>query len=437
MAAALPGLGAVRGLVALVLTTEGCDAAGPGGDGSYGVPAPTAATNTGETLLALPPGFRYTVFGRTGDPMTDMLLTPGFHDGMAAFHVGSELRLVRNHEVRTVGSPLVASGPNYDDQASGGTTTLVVDPATRTLLRSFVSLSGTSTNCAGGPTPWGSWITCEETTAGPMTGYDQPHGFCFEVSAAADAPVTPVALTAMGRFVHEALAIDPQTGIVYLTEDRNAAGLYRFIPDTPGTLAAGGQLQMLAIAQQAGYDTRTGQTRLAPLPVSWVDIADPNPPNAETTAGAVNAQGLALGAATFGRLEGAWFGGGRLYVNATSGGDAGLGQVWEYQPASTGGSLRLLYESPSSDVLLQPDNLCVSPRGNGIVICEDGTGVRHLRGLTTDGRIFEFARNAVPGFEDREFAGATFSPDGQTLFVNIQAPGLTFAIWGEWSRGAL
>lgn len=435
MAAALPGLGAVRGLVALVLT-QACDAAGPGGDGSYGVPAPSPAANTGETLLALPPGFQYTVFGRTGDTMSDMRPTPGSHDGMAAFQVGAELRLVRNHEVRAVGSPLV-SGTSYDNQATGGTTTLVVDPVTRALQRSFVSLSGTSTNCAGGPTPWGSWITCEETTAGPLTGFDEPHGFCFEVQAAADGPVTPVPLTAMGRFVHEAVAVDPVTGIVYLTEDRNAAGLYRFIPDTPGNLAAGGQLQMLAIANQTGYDTRTGQTRLSVLPVSWVDIADPNPPNAESTASAVNAQGLALGAATFGRLEGAWFGNGRLYVNATSGGDAGLGQVWEYQPASTGGSLRLLYESPSIDVLLQPDNLCVSPRGRGLVICEDGTGVRHLRGLTTDGRIFEFARNAVPGFEDREFAGATFSPDGQTLFVNIQAPGLTFAIWGDWARGAL
>jgi hypothetical protein len=194
---------------------------------------------------------------------------------------------------------------------------------------------------------------------------------------------------------------------------------------------------MLAITGQTGYDTRTGQTRLTDLPVSWVDIADPVPADAETNAGAVRAQGLALGAARFARLEGAWFGGGRLYVNATSGGDRALGQVWEYLPAAGGGTLRLLYESLGAGDLSGPDNLCVSPRGEGLVLCEDGSGVQHLRGLTRDGRIFDFARNAVSGWTEEEFAGATFSPDGQTLFVNIQRPGITFAIWGDWSRGAL
>jgi secreted PhoX family phosphatase len=194
---------------------------------------------------------------------------------------------------------------------------------------------------------------------------------------------------------------------------------------------------MLAITGQTGYDTRTGQTRLTELPVSWVTIADPNPAGAETNDAAVRAQGLALGAARFARLEGAWFGAGRLYVNATSGGNAGLGQVWEYTPAAGGGTLRLLFESTAAADLASPDNLCVSPRGQGLVLCEDGTGVQHLRGLTRDGRIFDFARNAVAGSTDQEFAGATFSPDGQTLFVNIQTPGLTFAIWGDWSRGAL
>ena len=439
VAAALPGLGAVRGLAALALT-QGCRQSAAPGDGSYGTPVPTPSNNTAESLLELPPGFQYTVFGRTGDLMTNGAPTPGSHDGMAAFQVGAHIRLVRNHErVSPVGSgnALAPGGPSYDANAPGGTTTLVVDPTTRTLVGSHVSLSGTANNCAGGPTPWGSWITCEETVVGPATGFAQPHGYCFEVSAAANTPVTPVALTAMGRFVHEAIAIDPATGIVYLTEDRSEAGLYRFIPTTPGTLSAGGQLQMLAITGQSGYDTRTGQTRLTALPVSWVTIADPNPAAAETNDAAVRAQGLALGAARFGRLEGAFFGSGRLYVNSTNGGNAGLGQVWEYTPATGGGTVRLLFESTAAADLASPDNLCVSPRGQGLVLCEDGTGVQHLRGLTSDGRIFDFARNAVLGSTDQEFAGATFSPDGQTLFVNIQTPGLTFAIWGDWNRGAL
>lgn len=436
IAAALPGLGAVRGLAALGFTA-GCREPASVVDGAYGTPVPTPAANTGESLLELPPGFQYTVFGRTGATMTDGRATPGRHDGMAAFQVGGELRLVRNHEMRNAGAALVSGGPSYDANAPGGTTTLVIHPTTRALVSSFVSLSGTSMNCAGGPTPWGNWITCEETVGGPASGFTQPHGYCFEVSAAANAPVTPAALTAMGRFVHEAIAVDPASGIVYLTEDQPEAGLYRFIPTTPGTLAAGGQLQMLAIVGQAGYDTRTGQTRAVDMPVSWVGIADPDPADAETNAGAVRAQGLALGGAKFGRLEGAWFGGGKLYVNSTSGGDAGLGQVWEYTPAAGGGTLRLLFESTTPEDLARPDNLCVSPRGQGLVLCEDGTGVQHLRGLTREGRIFDFAHNAVPGAVEEEFAGATFSPDGETLFVNIQTPGLTFAIWGDWRRGAL
>ena len=91
-----------------------------------------------------------------------------------------------------------------------------------------------------------------------------------------------------------------------------------------------------------------------------------------------------------------------------------------------------------------PDNITVSPRG-GIVICEDGGGQQYLRGLTQRGEIFDFALNTV---NDREFAGATFSPDGETLFVNSQGdtsgpgrpeiePGMTFAIWGPWEEGAL
>jgi secreted PhoX family phosphatase len=438
MAAALPGLGALGGLPALAC--RGRDVQTGSVAGGYGPLARTTAENAGTVLLELPRGFRYTAFGRTGDPLSDGRDTPPWHDGMAAFQVGAEVRLVRNHERRNPvgpGQALSPAGPSYDPHAPGGTTTLVVDPVTRELRRSFVSLSGTSTNCAGGPTPWGTWISCEETTAGPASGYREAHGYCFEVSAAADRPVTPVPLRAMGRFVHEAVAIDPTTGIVYLTEDAREAGWYRFLPHRPRDLAAGGRLQMLAIRDRPGHDLRRGQTALAELPVSWVDIADPDPAGAETDPAAVRLQGAALGGATFARLEGAWAGDGRIFVNATAGGDAGLGQVWEYRPAPDGGALRLLFESPSRQVLGSPDNLCVSPRGQGLILCEDGEGVQRLHGLTRAGTIFPFARNAIPGAETMEFAGATFSPDGETLFVNVQTPGVTFAIWGDWSRGAL
>ena len=407
-------------------------------DGGYGPLQPAAAVNTGEVLLALPEGFSYTAFGATGVLMTDGKSTPPRHDGMAAFAVGSELRLVRNHEVGRQPEPSI--GPpeaSYDPVASGGTTTLVIEPATRLPLRDFVSLSGTLINCAGGPTPWGSWISCEETTAGPAAGFQKPHGYCFEVRAAQNGPEPCTPLAAMGRFVHEAVAVDPGTGIVYLTEDRPAAGLYRFLPERPGDLAQGGRLQMLAIRGAPGYDTRTGQRQFQELRVAWVEIGDPDPLDAERDASLVYLQGSIGGGATFGRLEGAWYGNGRIYVNSTSGGDARLGQVWEYRPGKDGGRLRLLFESPSADVLQSPDNVCVSPRGHGLVLCEDGAGEQFMRGLTRDGKVFDFARNMVPGSETAEFAGATFSPDQQTLFVNVQTPGITFAIWGPWRRGAL
>jgi len=171
--------------------------------------------------------------------------------------------------------------------------------------------------------------------------------------------------------------------------------------------------------------------------VSWVDINKPDPPDAETSVDAVYRQGFALGAATFARLEGCWYGADSIFFTSTSGGDKRLGQVWQYTPQGKDkGELKLIFESPEEAVLDMPDNLCVSPNG-GLILCEDGNNEHFVRGLTRDGRIFDVAKNILPGFEGEEFAGATFSPDGQTLFVNIQTPGITLAIWGPWERGAL
>jgi secreted PhoX family phosphatase len=448
------GAAALQGLVARRALAENPYArlqALPG-EGGYGPLYPTPSRNTNETFLELPKGFSYTVLGKTGALMTDGNPTPRAHDGMAAFAGDGVLRLVRNHEINNgKGSPGAAIGgaaPAYDYSAGGGTTTLVIDPATREIIRDFVSLNGSLHNCAGGPTPWGSWITCEETTLGTdiirdeernreWGGFDKNHGYCFEVPAALDKPAAPVPLKGMGRFIHEAIAVDPATGIVYETEDRNPAGFYRFIPDRPGDLAAGGRLQMLAIRDRPQHDTRTGQRMGAVLPVTWVDIDDPDPANASTEPLAVHYQGYQRGGAVFSRLEGCWYGNGSIFFTATSGGDETLGQVWAYHPAADGsGTLKLLFESPNEDLLKGPDNVTVSPAG-GLVLCEDGGGVQLVRGLTPDGRIFDLARDIV-GIEHRgEFAGAAFSPDGQTLFLNMQRPGVTYAIWGPWREGAL
>jgi secreted PhoX family phosphatase len=421
----LRGTGAAVALAALMAGTAHAQPGRPGA-GGYGplVPAPG-----GELLL--PAGFSYVAFGRTGDIMSDGVPTPGAHDGMAAFDAGDGMvRLVRNHE-RGNGAPFAL--PAYDPTAAGGTTNLLFDTTAMALVSSFGSLSGTIRNCAGGPTPSGSWITCEET----FTGLDVPvpHGYNFEIPADATGPVTPVPLKAMGRFVHEAVCVDPATGIVYETEDRGTSGLYRFVPNNRDDLAAGGALEMLAVKDRPQYDTRTGQRTNGVLPVEWVLIDDPDPDSSDALA--VFNQGRAKGGATFARLEGAWWSDAddSAYVVSTSGGDLGAGQVFRYTPrGNSGGVLQLVFESTDRNQLESPDNITVSPRSGGLVLCEDGSGKDLVRGLSTGGEIFPLCETVAAG---SEWAGATFSPDGTVLFVNQQSPGTTYAITGPWENGAL
>jgi secreted PhoX family phosphatase len=263
-------------------------------------------------------------------------------------------------------------------------------------------------------------------------GFGERHGYCFEVPASSEQSVRPVPLKDMGCFQHEAIAVDPKTGIVYLTEDRPAAGFYRFIPRKKRQLAAGGRLQMLAVKQRPNFDTRTQQNAGIRLPVSWVDIANPDPPEAERDDLAVYKQGFAAGAATFARLEGCAYGKGRIFFDSTSGGDTKLGQVWEYAPKGEDqGVLTMLCQPTDPAVLNMPDNLCLTSKGS-VIICEDNSTSNHLRVMSGKGKLGTLAKNVMEGFENREFAGVTFSPDFKTLFVNIQVPGVTLAIWGPW-----
>lgn len=443
-------------LVGLLARAAG---AAPGGR-ALGSQAATRAGGYGPLRdlgeLWLPEGFRYVGFGRQGSPLA---LTrggpvvgtlPRGHDGMASFPAGAgRARLVRNHENRTQPSPL--GGGGYDPDRFGGTTTMefdVGDPADAgrdgaRFLGQWTSLRGTSTNCAGGPTPWRSWLTCEETVE---TVGGTPHGYVFDVPSAADGPVEAVPLRAMGRFVHEAVAVDPRTGIAYETEDRRiggegtGSGFYRFTP-TGLPYGTAGRLEMLAVKGRPNYDTSTGQRVGQVLPVTWVAVADPDPAGASGDSQAVFRQGWAEGGARFNRLEGAWYGDGSIFFISTNGGDPspggdpGLGQVWRYIPlGGSGGQLVLLVESRDADVMEAPDNITVSPRG-GLLVCEDGDGAQYLRGVTRDGRVFDFATHNLAG--SNEFAGANWSPDGEWLFVNVQEPGVTYAVTGPWRAGAL
>ncbi|HLS47013.1 MAG TPA: alkaline phosphatase PhoX [Gemmatimonadales bacterium] len=438
----------LQGLMACARATTAGDAGlrpavAGSGEGGYG-PLRSAGPE-----LALPAGFSYTVLTRTGKPMTDGTPTPGAFDGMAAFALpNGNVRLICNHENRDTARTARPKGDvskAYDARAGGCTTSLevrIAEGGAPEVVRDFISLNGTIVNCAGGPTPWQSWLTCEESVEGKSRGWEQEHGYIFEVPAAAESEVTPVPLKAMGRFIHEAVAVDPETGIVYETEDRLVAGFYRFIPSSRGVLAEGGRLEMLAIDDRPNYDTADGQQVGDTFGVHWVPIENPDPRGASGDSAAVFAQGFTRGAARFARLEGCWWGDDSVYFHSTNGGDAKLGQVWQYRPTGADrGELTLVFESPSADVLDYPDNVTVSPRG-GIVICEDGGGEQFIRGLTPDGRIFPFARNTL---NNTEFAGACFSPDGRTLFLNIMGSttdagtqqGATIAIQGPWENGAL
>jgi secreted PhoX family phosphatase len=461
----ISNLGVAAGTIALASSSLGKRAAAYAETGNlaefravgYGDLISTAAKNTGETFLALPKGFEYNVIGKKGDKLADGRVTPPLHDGMHTFKVGRELRIVRNHEVHNMKVPVanagMASANHYDVTCGGGTTTMVIDPKTRTIVRDFVSLSGTMINCCGGPTPWGSWVSCEETTLGPTVrtdskgvktgGYPKPHGYCFEVPASANSNLPPVPLKAMGRFVHEAIAVHRKTGIVYLTEDYIPAGFYRFLPNRNKRLAEGGVLQMLAIKDKPRYDTRTGQKAGTSFDATWVTIDNPDPAEADVDSTAVSKQGHAKGGAIFTRLEGCCScDDGNVFFDSTNGGDGKGGQIWRYTPTKKDeGRLTLMFESPDREVLDMPDNMCMKPKSSFLFVCEDsdyvgagGSPENFVRILTPDGRIADFAKNIIPKMERAEFAGTTFSPDGKTLFFNIQQLGATFAVWGDWSK---
>jgi secreted PhoX family phosphatase len=406
--------------------------------------------------FSLPADFRVVRFGKAGSMMSDGHRTPGFHDGTAAVDAGNgRISLLRNHEGEDPGRAL-GKAQAYDRVAQGGVTTSLFDTTTGELLGSSLVLNGTDNNCNGGMTPWGSWLSCEESTVGKGDGFEQPHGYVFEVPANATTPVDPVPIKAMGRFEHEATAFDPASGIVYMTEDNGdpGDGFYRYLPNKTGKLHEGGTLQMLCIQGRSRYDTATGQKVGRTLRTEWVTIKDPDPTDAEKHPQAVYVQGRERGAARFLGLEGASFSGGSVYFTASEAGDAERGQIWRYTPKTLKtGELTLLFESHSKSILDQPDSVAVSPRG-AVVLGEDGDGedidggTNYLRYLTPEGKLETFARNDQPmklhDYDDEapkqavgrsEWSGPCYSPDGQWLFVHLQYPGETFAITGPWEKG--
>jgi len=397
-------------------------------------------------VMDLPEKFTYKIVSTMGDIMDDGFYVPGAADGMATFKgPNGKTIVIRNHELNSNADPTMGpfdpdnvlidqidSALLYDEgtegiPALGGTTTFVYDTASQQLISQYLSLAGTLRNCAGGPTPWNTWISCEETTDLAGNGLAKDHGYVFQVPASVSPLIAPpVPIRAMGRFNHEAVAVDPETSIIYQTEDAHDSLIYRFIPLDSSNLEAGGKLQALQVVNMPSLDTRNWESQSATvgtkLNVMWIDLDEIEAPLDD-----LRIRGFAQGAAKFARGEGMWYGNGAVYFACTNGGRAKYGQIWKLTPSQN--TLELFIEPNDAGLIENADNLTVTPWGD-LIVCEDGSDEQFLVGVTPEGELYKFARNAV---SHSELAGATFSPDGTTLFVNIQHDGLTLAIWGPWT----
>lgn len=446
---------------------------------------PVADSSTGLKLLKLPQGFTYSSFGWTGDLMGDGTFTPDRHDGMAVVDYDLKTRtltLMRNHERGEVKDAVIGLGkaPIYDhygDSANesfgGGVTALMLRDGK--LVNSQAALGGTIYNCAGGATPWGSWLTCEEYVIGKnkqaleskLNASSGEHGYVFEVPAPRFGRASAKPIVDMGKMKHEAVAVDPNTGIVYLTEDNGPhSGFYRFIPNNKsqmiGALEEGGKLQMLKVVAQSNADLSSPTNGDRHL-VEWVTIDDPNLDLSGSQSGPYS-QGEVKGGAKFLRGEGCWYHKSVIYMVDTSAGASGKGVVWVYKPYAktinnTEGELVALFVSPGQETANNPDNITISPR-DGILFCEDGGSFTNHLGETVGSRLVAidsaglvsiFAENNIVinsiikskplidkgDYRGQEFCGACFDPLGKILFVNIQTPGITFAINGPWERVGL
>ena len=390
-------------------------------------------------MLDLPRGFSYRLLSSLGNAMTDGCTVPDKADGMGCFSLGNdEIVLIRNHELVPADDAggVLAKGFGTRDGAivPGGTTSIVLDATTLEVKREFRSLAGTIRNCSGGITPWGSWLTCEEAPTGPGQrfgeGLAENHGWVFEVPANATGLIDAVPLKAMGRFNHEAACVDPRTGIVYLSEDRDDSVLYRFVPTTPGRLGDGGLLQAMVV--EGLSDTRNWTSADMAVgsrhTVRWIDCGDVGSPNDD-----LRSRAAAKGAAVVARGEGIHTGTDEIFVCSTNGGQRKLGQIFRLVPG-TGGEpdqIELFFESQSKDQFNYGDNLTVGPNGH-LIVCEDQyTEVvdNHLRGITPDGRAYTLGRLRM----QTELAGGCFSPDGKWFFVNAYSPTRTLAITGPWA----
>ncbi|MGB0591154.1 MAG: alkaline phosphatase PhoX [Myxococcota bacterium] len=417
--------------------------------------------------LSLPKGFKYVIIQASGDPMSDGNRMPPQPDGMACFTDAlGRLVLLRNQElgdakfIKKWGAELmpypngVVPSPRHRDGVYGGVTRVVLDPAKLTrdfeqtpgkkstsIVTSNLVLAGTDKNCAGGVID-GGWVSCEESSA-------PGHGYAFMTRPSDDTLTPPRRIEAWGRFQREAVAQEPKTGVIYMTEDHADAVFYRFVPDTPSAPTGKGRVEALVIDGVPHTHPYTHSQGSTPVPLHWPQkktwearwIPVPDPAAKDEPC---REQAARLGATRFHRTEGITVDASGVWFVASTAGCSHGGQLFRYAPKTAKtGQLILEHEVQDRTLLSSPDNIVMTPWGE-LLLAEDnyetGGGVvthQYLRVMNAKGEIADFARNnesrrkrSAPG---SEFTGACFSPDGRTLFVNLQTPThLTVAITGPW-----
>ena len=408
----------------------------------YGPLSPVVDNTTGEEILALPAGFQYWSLGDVGSPMADGLPTPPAHDGMAAFRWGRKIRLVRNHEVRGASPAFGGGGTAYDPDAGGGNTIVEFDPRNPSQPRTWGVLAGTSTNCAGGATPWQTWLTCEET----VEVLGKPHGYVFEVPARAEGFQQATPIPSMGRFAHEAVAVEPGTNIVYLTEDAGAtSGFYRHVPAS--TRAVRWPVAACRRSRSWAPPTPTSARGSRPAPASRSSGSTSRSPMPTSPTGrpcSVRPPPVAPRRSAGSRARGTRRPTGRSTSTRRTGAPPA--------PARCGRGTGSAGASTSSSSTNRRRPTCCSSRttsrsARAVACCcartLTGSASRSCGGSPATAGCTTSRPTSVPGTIPGsttprswdEFAGATFLDDW--LFVNIQTPGVTLAITGPWRDGPL
>ena len=330
--------------------------------------------------IMLPAGFTSRVVAVSGQTVTGTSYTwHGAPDGGAAFSApGGGWIYVSNSEI---------------DKHGGGVSALSFDSSGAITGASRV-LSNTTRNCAGGPTPWGTWLSCEETKRGFVWEVD-PHGVTL-----------PQKRAVLGRFRHEAAAVDAGRKIVYLTEDEPDGNFYRFRYQKPAKLTKG--VLEVATVGAGGH-------------VTWTVVPDPKGVTVMT-------RYQVAGTTVFDGSEGAWFGDGVVHFTTK-----GTNQVWAYDGATETISVVYDVNTTCNPVLRGVDNVTGSPSGD-IYVAEDGGDMQVVL-LGDDGSVSPFLQ--VLGQPKSELTGLAFTPAGDRLYFSSQrggpnTTGITYEVAGPF-----